>query len=156
MSNSKPSDVTPPTITVQSGWPPTITGELFGSSSNGPPAGFGEHRPPDHSSFLVQGSGIRQAESSIMDHITSAANKYEALRQYVNSVKGWVFSRPSPNAPGHMKTDTKDSLDAQSSLDNTMLGGADAIHLAGTVVNQLDSSIQMYAHADKSSLFPSS
>ncbi len=161
MADDVPPDVNIPTISVKDGWsdqPPLIVGNV-----PAPPPGSrlpDENGPtprstPTHSTFQVVLGAVKDVESSLLAKVRVAADEYEPLRQYVQSVAPWIFYARTPKDAQYGRAKpTADSQDAVASLDNTMLGGADAVHLAGLFVSQIDQSLQAYAHADKETLFP--
>jgi hypothetical protein len=163
-----PPDVNIPTISVKDGWsdgPPLIVGGDPAPSTAPPPSLVlaeqldllenGPQTPPAHGPFQVVLGAAKDVESSLLAKVRDAVNQYEPLRQYVASVAPWIFFARTPKDAQYGRAKpTQDSKDAVAVLDNTMLGGADAVHLAGLFVSQIDQSLQAYAHADRETLFP--
>jgi hypothetical protein len=157
------TDVNAPTLTVQPGWPPDLTGDVPPppDSSNGDNK---PHPPPSHPEWTMDGSSLVAGEKAILSSAGIATTEYESLVSYVASTKWWIFSAPSADAlnvttrAGTVVYDPNLATTRQLSAasDNLLLNTADAIKAAAAYVEAVNRAGQLYSRADLDSFVPES
>lgn len=163
-----PPDVNTPDLTLDDkGWPPSATGNVPGSNSDGD-----DGPPPVVPDFSVRIQSLRDAESALLPSAETAVTSYNTLKTATNTSKDWIFQQEHSGDLGEyyfwnvasqgsqtQEIQPDKDLAAQTpkmvaSLDNALLSIADAVHLAGQVAYYMNLAAQVYTKADKDSFLP--